>query len=391
MQLRRRTTRSPLALATVLLTALAAVAFDARAGRPRFADPSAPGAYAVGHTLFTAVDPARGDRRLPSELWYPADPEAVVGATPTRYDFQFLGLGLDSPAAFEDVPVSRDMAFPLIVFSHGNGGVSWQSTFLMERLASHGFVVVSPNHTGNTVNDLLGGTAVPFRQSAYDRPQDVSFLIDWLSARSLDPLDPFYWKINPFVAGVAGHSFGGFTTLASASGYSDPTLGPDVPPDPRVRAIAPIAPASGALDDARLASIELPTFLLSGTLDTTTPIVPQTTRPFTLVAGRPIYRADVVGAEHLHFANVCDIGVELTELGVSDDAIEQLIDGFLDTCRPPALPIEEVKEIQSFYLAAFFKRHLYGDPIYDDWLTDDYAETHEPGVTWFRLDAEASE
>jgi predicted dienelactone hydrolase len=383
----------PLPPLAALLLALAATlaAADAGAGRPRFADPNALGAYAVGHTLFTAVDAARGDRALPSELWYPADAEDVVGATPTRYDFQFLGLGLDSSAAFEDVPPSDDLAFPLIVFSHGNGGVSWQSTFLMERLASHGFVVVSPNHTGNTVNDVIGGTAVPFRQSAYDRPQDVSFLIDWLSARSLDPLDPFYLKINPFVAGVAGHSFGGFTTLASASGYSDPTLGPDLPPDPRVRAIAPIAPASSVLDDARLASVELPMFLLSGTLDTTTPIVPQTTRPFALVEGRPIYRADVVDAGHLHFANLCDIGAELTELGVSDDAIEQLIDGFLATCRPPALPIEDVKEIQSFYLTAFFKRHLYGDPDYDGWLTDDWAETQQPGVTWFRIDAEAPE
>jgi predicted dienelactone hydrolase len=383
--------RSPRAGRSLVLlvaaTLLAGLSGEALAGRPRLADPNELGPYAVGHLLFTAVDAARGDRSLPSELWYPANPEDTVDAIPTFYDFNFLGLGLESAVAYEDVPPGDGLAFPLIIFSHGNGGVSWQSTFLMERLASHGFVVASPNHTGNTAFDAIRGTSVPFRQAAYDRPQDVSFLIDYLTTRTFDPLDPFFLKIHPFLVGVTGHSFGGFTALAVASGYSDPTMGPDLPPDPRVRAIAPIAPASSFLSDARLSGIELPMFLLSGTLDDTTPIDPQTTRPFALVSGRPIYRADVEGATHLHFANICDIGQELTELGLPDDYIEEnLIDGFIATCRPPALPIDEAKRIQSFYVTAFFKRHLFFDPAYDEWLDDDYAVANEPGVVWFRED-----
>lgn len=372
--------------ASLLLLAALALAAPAEAGRPRYAEPSGLGPYGVGHVLFEVVDPARGDRALRTELWYPVDPEDARG-TPTFYDFQFFSLGLLSDVAFEGAPISDDIAFPLVVFSHGSGGASWQSPFLTERLASHGFVVAAPNHTGNTTNDRVGGTSDPFPVIARNRPLDVSFLIDHLVARSEDPLDPLYLKINPFLVGVAGHSFGGFTALAMAAGYEDPDAGTDVPPDPRVAAIAPIAPASSLFSDAELAAIDVPTFLLSGTLDTTTPIDPETTRPFDLIRGRPLYRADVVGATHLQFAAICAIGGALSDFGVDDDMIERLIGGFLASCRPPAFPIEEVERIQSVYLTAFFKRHLYGDERDEPFLTDDWAATHEPDVIWFRKDA----
>jgi predicted dienelactone hydrolase len=373
------------ALLLGLVLALGA-ALPAHAGRPRYADPNALGRYAVGHTLFQAVDPARDGRTLRTELWYPVDP-ADAGGVHTRYDFQYLGLGLDSTVAWEDAPPSHDVAFPLVVFSHGSGGVSWQSTFLTEALASHGFVVVAPNHTGNTANDALAGTSDPFPVVARNRPLDVSFLIDLLLARDFDPGDVLYLKINPFLIGVAGHSFGGFTALAMASGYQDAAAGTDVPPDPRVRAVAAVAPASSLLSDAELESIHVPVFLLSGTLDTTTPIDPETTRPWTLVPGRPLYRADVVGATHTHFAAVCAIAQVLATFGVPEPEIVMLVPGYEETCKPPAFPIEEAQRIQSFYLTAFFARHLYGDRRYDGFLTPEWAADHEPDVLFQRRDA----
>src|SRR5690606_3932098 len=94
------------------------------------------------------------------------------------------------------------------------------------------------------------------------RPRDVSFVIDQMLARSADPQDPLHERIRPFLIGVAGHSFGGYTALAIAGGFE--TLG--LPPDPRVAAIAAIAPGSGFFSDADLASIQVPPFLLSGPL-----------------------------------------------------------------------------------------------------------------------------
>jgi predicted dienelactone hydrolase len=358
--------------------------FGARAdaGRSRFEDPNGLGAFAVGHTVFDAVDPTRNDRTLRTELWYPVDPEDANG-TPTFYDFQFLNLGLLSEVAWEDAPVSDLALFPLIVFSHGSGGVSFQSIFLMEALASHGFVVVAPNHTGNTANDVIGHTEDPFDVVARNRPLDVSFLIDWMLARSQDPLDPFFLKISGAV-GVAGHSFGGFTALAMASGYEDAAAGTHVPPDPRVLAIAPIAPASSILSDAELESIHVPMFLLGGTLDTTTPIDPETTRPFELVPGRPLYRADVIGATHTHFANVCEIGDVLLELGLTDEEVDGLVVGYIETCRPPAIPVAEVQRIQDRYLVAFFGRHVYFDRRNDPFLSEEDAAANEPDVIYFR-------
>src|SRR5690606_26566921 len=109
---------------------------------------------------------------------------------------------------------------------------------------------------------------------------------------------------------------------------------------------------------------QVPMFLLSGTLDTTTPIVPNTTSPWESASLAPVYRADVEGATHMHFAAVCDIGAVLATIGLEDEAIDELIGDFLSTCRPPALDPEVAKQIQSTYLVAFFKRHLHLQSLY---------------------------
>ena len=39
-----------------------------------------------------------------------------------------------------------DGPYPVVFFSHGSGGIRMQSTYLTVALASHGYVVVSPDH-----------------------------------------------------------------------------------------------------------------------------------------------------------------------------------------------------------------------------------------------------
>jgi predicted dienelactone hydrolase len=181
--------------------------------------PSEAGPYAVGRTTIQVADPDRAGRTLTVDVWYPSDAAQVVGAERSVFDF-IVATAL-SPLAFAETQVSTAGGFPLVVFSHGSGGIRLQSWFLTEVLASHGFVVAAPDHAGNTALDLLTGTTTPFEVTARNRPLDVSLVIDELLARNAAPGDRFSGAIDPDRIGVIGHSFGGYTALAMASGWGD--------------------------------------------------------------------------------------------------------------------------------------------------------------------------
>jgi dienelactone hydrolase len=126
----------------------------------------------------------------------------------------------------------------MVVFSHGYGGHRRQSTFLCTHLASHGYLVAAPDHTGNTIQDVMEGILARVQgRPAVDpfttlkdfivlRPADVTFLLDHLLADGQLDADPER-------IGLAGHSFGGWTTLATTGR------------DRRIRAALPLAPAGG--------------------------------------------------------------------------------------------------------------------------------------------------
>src|SRR5262245_58058281 len=120
-------------------------------------DPFRRGPHPAGVRTATVTDGDRDGRRLPIELWYPAA-AAHAGADldPATQDAYELVPGL--PATRQEAV--RDAAaapgtFPVIAFSHGYGGHRRQSTFLCSHLASHGYVVVGIDHTGNTIFDIL--------------------------------------------------------------------------------------------------------------------------------------------------------------------------------------------------------------------------------------------
>jgi predicted dienelactone hydrolase len=365
------------AIALGLGLLLAAPAPPAGAGRGPAPAPEALGPFAVGRSTFDAVDPTRdGGRSLTVDVWYPVDPADAGGAL-SRYDLVLTGI--DSEVAWDAAPPSARGPFPLVIFSHGSGGIRFQSFFLCETLASHGFVVAAPDHTGNTAIDLLLGTADPFAKSAVDRPLDVSFLITTLLARSADPADELHRRIDPDRIGVTGHSFGGFTSLAVAAGF---VL---APPDPRVRAIVPIAPASSIFDDAALASIRIPTLILGGTLDETTPVEPESTRPHALVAARPRWRVDVIDAGHGSFSEICKILDALALVGIPPAVAGLLLGELAEACGPDLIPIEEAQRLTNLYAVAFLKRFVALDPRYERWLAPGFARSRRLAVELFRV------
>jgi predicted dienelactone hydrolase len=338
--------------------------------------PDALGPYAVGHSSFDVADASRGDRPLLVDAWYPVDAEDSVESPLTEYSL--LGpIGLPSEVAVDDLPVSARSGQTLLIFSHGYQSIRIQSFELMEVLASHGFIVISPEHTGNA----QASPTDTFDEAASNRVPDVSFLIDMMFGRSQDPADAFYGRIDEQAVGVVGHSFGAMTAVGMASGWAG------AEPDPRVQAIAPISAVIDGemqLDDRpgpnagftqeQLASITVPVMLIGGTEDINVPIGNNAIAFEQMINTPRVYKVDVIGATHNHFAAMCPIGNRLIELGWGPAiwptlGAEQLIEPYETTCGPDVLPIEEASRLQNLYVVSFFKSRMLGDSGYDRFLT----------------------
>ena len=328
--------------------------------------PDAPGAYAVGRTTFDVVDPARGGRTFKVDVWYPSRPRDVIGRSKSVIDL--LVAQAPSPNAYDNPPVAPHR-FPLVVFSHGSGGIRFQSWSLMEHLASHGFIVAAPDHTGNTAVDGLFGTSTPFAVTARNRPLDVSLVITRMLERGRTEDDPFDHHLLRRKIAVMGHSFGGFTAVAAAAGWAD------VPPDPRVKAIIPLAAATQSFSDDQLRSVSLPSLWLHGTSDITVPIA-QTARAWSLLTASPRYRIDIRRGGHSSFTNACDILAILEGAGAPASILDFLRQQAAETCGPDLIPIGDAQAITKATTLAFLEVRLLHEDSYKRYLRHGYLKRY---------------
>lgn len=374
------------ALGFLVVFATLVVACGDSESSPSIAAPDALGQFAVGHASFELVDVARDDRPLLVDVWYPVDVADAQDDPKTEY-LLLDPIGLPSDVAVEDLRVSGRPGQTLLVFSHGYQSIHIQSFGLMEDLASHGFIVVSPEHSGNAQSSPTDS----FDEAAANRVPDVSFLIDEMFARSRDPADPFYGRIDEEAVGVVGHSFGGMTAIGMASGWAGAS------PDPRVKAVAPISavidgdmqrderegPNAGFTEE-QLGSIEVPVLLLGGTEDASVPIGNNELAFAQLVNAPRVYKVDIIGATHNHFAAICPIANRLMDFGWGPDVwpmlgAGDLIEPYETTCIAEAFPIEEAFRLQSLFVVAFFKAHLLGERAYERYLSPDFSN-NEPSA-----------
>ncbi|MFT4978869.1 MAG: putative dienelactone hydrolase [Myxococcota bacterium] len=232
---------------------------------------------------------------LTVQAWYPSD--ATGSGDPITYDDFYLG------GAYEGLAAACDSPRPVVVFSHGYGGIRWQTSFFMEHLASHGYVVAAPDHTYNTIFD---NDDKRFLEVLDRRPVDLQDTFDWLIAQSDDTSSPLFGCVDAAAGyAVSGHSFGGYTAYATAGATVNlPEGGTAAPGDSRVWAALPMAPwnVSGALTDGT-ADITVPVMTLSGTLDTTTPWSMVTALHGALTT-TPRYLGEFPDAGHDSFAPV---------------------------------------------------------------------------------------
>jgi dienelactone hydrolase len=176
------------------------------------------------------------------------------------------------------VPTHPTGPCPVIVFSHGLGGSREGYWLLTEEWASAGFTVIQPSHPGSDTATLkeagLLGAKDAMRAAVADpavltgRPRLMSRLIDLLPEIRAK-LPEWNGAFDAARIGVAGHSFGAWTTQAVAGVRFAVPGHPESFADPRPRAFIAMSPNGpsplqppGAWDAATR-----PMLLMTGTED----------------------------------------------------------------------------------------------------------------------------
>jgi predicted dienelactone hydrolase len=278
-------------------------------GIPSAGAPLEPQTHSVGRTVSLLVDSKRGDRAIGIDSWYPA----AFGEYPKSVYELLPGVGFTA-SAFADPPLAPG-AHPLLVWSHGRSGTRSSYGMLCEGLASRGYIVIAPDHPGDTLADWLLGAAVDDATNEQHRVGDVRFVLDTaLGVRAGLDLAA---AIDTERIAVAGHSYGAFTALALAGAE---------PADTRVRAIAGLQSLTRTLSRQTLARVHVPTLLLVGAQDKTTP--PETDADLAFeVLGTNARRVDVDRAGH----QACsDVGLYL-ELAPKVEGLPEIVFEFLQS------------------------------------------------------------
>jgi predicted dienelactone hydrolase len=323
------------------------------------------GKFAVGVATIKVDDPA-GVRPLTVDVWFPLAASVDKSTlSPQRYSL-LPEVYYQSPSAFAATAdqIATTEKFPLVVYSHGSGGLRYIHSSYTEALASNGYVVVAADHTGNTAVERITNASAPVNQIAFNRPLDVRRVIDAF----LDPVHPtagsYASHVDADKVVVTGHSFGGFTAIAMATGFTN-DLGTTAA-DTRVKAIIPIAPAASTelLPDATLASISVPMMVLVGTNDKTTPVDPNVTRLWSLSKNAPAYEVEVVAGQHQTFTDICAYQTFLPKLANVPEVITKTIDSFAaEGCAPSDIDAKRAAELTNSYVVRFLDQVLRNGPV----------------------------
>lgn len=276
---------------------------------------------------------------------------------------------------------------PVIVISHGLGSDRTSFAYLAEHLASYGFVVAVPEHPGSSsqqLQALLTGTAdqVTSPREFIDRPLDVKYLLDELTRLSAS--DPaFQGRMNLQQVGVVGQSFGGYTALALAgANFGSAALGNDCPalenslnvslllqclalslPQPqydlsdvRVQAAIAINPVdSKIMGKAGLEQIKIPVTIISSSVDTVTPALPEQIQPFTWLTTPNKYLALIDGGTH--FSTIAE----------SPNSVVPVPERVIGPS-----PLVARRYVRALSLA-FFQTYVAGETSYRPYLSASYA------------------
>jgi predicted dienelactone hydrolase len=348
-------------------------------------DPAKMGPFQVGVRTIEIFDSGRpkpdgSPRRLLTEVWYPATQD-TAGQPTVDYDpreyltpEQVAMAGATVPVlhtrAVRDAKVASDHGpFPLIVFSHGQAAMRWQSTYYTVLLASHGYIVVSTDHEGGTLADVVRGTLQNVLVGVETRPADVRYLMNYFSR--LKPTDPLAGVIDASRIGVTGHSFGALTSLRVAA------------LDSRVNAIVPQAPYDATTIWADLPQpvvLHIPVEVQGAHQDHTLPWDPHVIDTWNALQ-HPRWLLDISTGGHFTFSDLCgfDLAGLATKVAISVPGIN-IAEVLSDGCGTTAPPASIAQPMIDHFAVGFFNATLRGSTGSYDLLDQAHADQIGAGV-----------
>lgn len=233
--------------------------------------PPPSGPFAVGTAIETWSDRSRPEtftdnpddyRRIAVQFWYPIAADAVGEASPyiDQPDLKMrafaanMGLPRWLVGHIKDLNTNSTLnaalnpatpSLPVVIFSHGLGGMKTQNSILAEDLASQGYLVVAADHAYDAFMTVFAdGTIADYRSGsdginteaefwAARGPQlaartgDVMFMLNQIHQRQFDsqsaqPANPVWQRADLSRVGVFGHSFGGATSIMASD--QDPRI-----------------------------------------------------------------------------------------------------------------------------------------------------------------------
>ena len=207
----------------------------------------------VGSRQIEITDAAKGIV-FPALVLYPTE----VPSAPKLFGPYTIDVSPDAPVL--------EGSYPLVVISHGNSGSHLLYRTIASHLAKNGYVVAMLEHPGNNRNNNeLEGT----HENLVNRPRHVRHTIDAVCGDAR-----FGACVQADNVGIIGHSIGGYTALAVAGGtpWSESRERVEVTPDPRVRALVLLAPATAwYIPDDSLRAVTVPILMLIAEHDPVTP------------------------------------------------------------------------------------------------------------------------
>ena len=224
--------------------------------------------WQIGHTSITFVDPARNNRPVLTDIYYPAE------------------------TAGDHVPLAAGQ-YPVIQFGHGFVMVWSAYQHFWETLVPQGFILCFPRTEGS------------FSPSHTEFARDLAFLCTALEAEKVQPASLFFGHIQSRY-GVLGHSMGGGCAVLAYS--YNPAL---------IKCVATFAPANTNPSAVAVApGVAVPSLTFAGSYDCIAPPAQQALLIFAALdtAACKIY-VEIDGGSHCQFANAntnCNLGEVLS-------------------------------------------------------------------------------